>query len=142
MDSELQQRFEGLTVDERLVLFEPLYPQAVSLKKGGRQLCAKTEKGRKEYRHRTEFVWEVYDRKCVLCGSGVSLEQVTLDHRAGRGMGGSNRDERINKVLPAHAVCNARKGSCRIAEGEICSCCGHDIVIVSLPCFRCGEEWC
>jgi len=140
----LEQQFRGLSIEQRLALYEPLYPSAVELKKGSRQICKNTPKGWTEYRRRRNFVWEVYDRKCWLCGQPVSSEEVTADHRDPRGMGGGSRDDRVEAIRPCHGECNTRRGSRRIAGGESCPYCEHGVVVggkKDRECFRCNAKW-
>lgn len=144
MIESLEARFQGLTVEERLALYRPLYPEAVILKGRGRQVCSDSSKGRKEYANRREFLYEVYDHKCCLCCRPLTEQQATLEHPQGRGMSGSHRDDSVTVCLIACPECQSRKGSRRIATGEFCSYCGHKFVVggkVLRECFKCGGEW-
>lgn len=96
----------------------PPHPEAVSYPEGpgGREVCAKTPKGRREYKRRVEAMWERQECRCALCGKYLRLDEATFDHQDGRGMGGARRDDRIevNGVplnAAVHGLCNAQKGS-------------------------------
>ena len=141
---DLQERFIGLTIPERLALYEPLYPEAVELKKGSRQICMNSTKGRAEYANRRRFVWEVYGRVCWLCARPVFSDAVTSDHVDPRGMGGGSRNDAVDAIAPCCGECNSRRGSRRIAKDESCPYCGHGVVVGGKrdrECFRCGAKW-
>jgi len=143
MYSELQERFEGLSISARLLLYEPLHPEAV-WKSHGREVCNNSKKGKAEYRNRREFLYEVYDRKCCLCGLGLSIDHLSLDHKDGRGLGGGRRNDNLSTTLPVHLMCNGRKGSRRIVDGEVCITCGHGFIVggkTQRECFRCNSIW-
>ena len=139
---EYAQLFEGLAVEERLALFRSITSKGVKVLGDGREECVyKFKSGKREYKHRTLFVYEVYGRKCKLCGYGLSEANLTADHIIPRGNGGGWRDDRVTNLWPAHSACNVRRGSRRIADGESCEFCGHDVVIKSgddRECFRCN----
>jgi hypothetical protein len=86
----------------------------------GRQVCNQfIESGKKEYKRRTRAMWERQKGLCCICFRPIALEQATFEHQDGRGMGGSCRDDRIEKDgRPYNAAacfpCNAAKGSKRV----------------------------
>ena len=82
----------------------------------GREVCAATPVGRREYRRRTSAMRERQGNLCCLCGLYLSEEEATFEHQNGRG--GGKRDDRIEvdgKWIngAAHFWCNNEKGSKR-----------------------------
>lgn len=92
--------------------------------RGGREVCnQQTRAGSAEYRSRTLAMLERQGGRCCLemhapmCPGRLAENHATFDHEAGRGSGGSKRDDRI--VLPdgtwqngaCHASCNNWKAS-------------------------------
>lgn len=93
-----------------------LYPEGMD----GRQVCdLTTAEGKREYKRRTEVMWERQNALCSICQLPMRLEEATFEHQDGRGHGGGHRDDRIeidgkphNSV--AHGFCNVEKGSVRL----------------------------
>lgn len=85
--------------------------RGVRTKPNGAQVCDKSKAGREEYRRRREQRWDLDRGICCLCGLPVALEQCTLEHPNGRGMGGSKRDDRVESIGVAHWFGNNAKGS-------------------------------
>src|ERR1700683_2815048 len=79
--------------------------------RGGREVCGKDAAGRAEYNRRREFCWDRDRGICCLCGRFVPLEQATMEHLNGRGLGGSKRDDRPQSCGVAHWFGNNAKGS-------------------------------
>ena len=82
--------------------------------RGKREICDKSKAGREEYRRRREAVWDRDRGTCCLCGLPVPLEQCTLEHKNGRGMGGSKRNDDHtdpHETGVAHWFGNNAKGS-------------------------------
>lgn len=83
----------------------------------GREVCSELSRGRGEYRSRVWLMWERQGARCGLCLMPMREADATFDHEAGRGMGGSKRDDRIvhddgswrNAALCFQ--CNGAKGS-------------------------------
>lgn len=85
----------------------------------GRQICADTPDGAREYRRRTLEMRRRQGELCSICGYWMHEEEVSFEHSDGRGFNGSHRDDRIEKDgMPynsaAHLICNCRKGSIRL----------------------------
>lgn len=136
--------FKGLGVEVRLDLYRPLTTKGVKVFRDGREECVyKSTSGRMEYQNRTWFVFQVYDRKCKLCGRDLPQSALTADHIQPRGNGGGWRDDRVSNLWPAHYFCNSRRGSRRIYEGGHCPACRHDVVVglIDHECFHCGSRW-
>lgn len=96
---------------------EPIvYPEGI----GGREVCNfKSAAGRREYYRRTSDMAFRQRGKCSICGQLMRYDDCTFDHSDGRGMGGGNRDDRIEidgkpYNSAAHGMCNVKKGSIRI----------------------------
>lgn len=85
-----------------------------------REVCdLKTAAGLREYRSRTEQMWERQKGLCSICHLPMRLEEATFEHDDGRGHGGGHRDDRIwvdgkPKNTAAHGLCNVLKGSVRL----------------------------
>lgn len=80
----------------------------------GREVCRATRSGRREYQRRREEMYERDKRICCICNSPIfSPEDATFEHKGGRGLGGSRRDDRIEGNGVAHWDCNVKKGSQR-----------------------------
>lgn len=86
----------------------------------GRQVCAETAAGRREYDRRIRFMVDRQFNRCCLCGQPfMRPEDASFEHEGGRGMGGARRDDRLwlgaNKPLngASHGWCNAKRGSKR-----------------------------
>jgi hypothetical protein len=85
----------------------------------GRQVCTETAAGKRAYLRRIAEMLRRQHHICALCGAYIGpFDRASFEHQDGRGMGGSNRDDRIeidgkpyNAV--AHGWCNANKGSRR-----------------------------
>lgn len=108
---------------------------AVKVFADGREVCNdKFKEGREEYVKRKRDMWERQGRRCCLegkcptCPGKLLWTDTTFEHEAGRGMGGSKRDDRI-EVLgkdgkmrwingAAHHFCNAWKMSRSIQYNE------------------------
>ena len=78
--------------------------------KDGREICLKTPAGKEEYKQRTIQMYERDKCICCLCGQFIAYGY-TFEHKDGRGMGGSKRDDRIEGNGVAHWLGNGRKGS-------------------------------
>lgn len=78
---------------------------------GGREICSTSPAGRAEYQRRREQRWDIDRGLCCLCGLFVPLDQATVEHPNGRGMGGSKRDDSIEAIRVAHWCGNNAKGS-------------------------------
>lgn len=76
-----------------------------------REICSSSQAGRAEYQRRREAIWDRDRGACCLCGLYVPLEECTLEHKNGRGMNGSKRDDRIEGNGVAHLWGNSQKGS-------------------------------
>lgn len=142
IDEDFTEVFKGLTLDQRLALYETRYPDGVKVYRSLREVCRNTANGRREYARRRMFVWQAYDRICRLCSRPCAEFDVTIDHRDPRGMGGSGRDDRpgTGAIWPAHLICNGDRGSRRIAFGEECPECSWAVVLVD-GCLKCGARW-
>ena len=89
----------------------------------GRQVCLRIAPGQRVYFMRLAQMMVRQEGLCALCGEWLGHD-ATFDHEAGRGAGGSTRDDRI-EVLDAatgevrwqnaavHELCNGQKGSRR-----------------------------
>jgi hypothetical protein len=82
----------------------------------GREVCCSTPQGRAEYERRKWLMFERQKGLCCICFHEMRcLELVTFEHGAGRGMGSSHRDDRVD--VPgngaAHLFCNREKASKR-----------------------------
>ena len=89
----------------------------------GREVCnTKYKEGQEEYVARKRKMWERQEKRCILegicptCPGRLKWVDTTFEHEAGRGAGGSKRDDRIEidgKWVngAAHHWCNAWKGS-------------------------------
>jgi len=78
----------------------------------GREVCRNTKQGKSEYIRRREQMYERDRGVCCLCGELIrSVDEATFEHKGGRGMGGSKRDDRIEKNGVAHLRCNILQGS-------------------------------
>jgi hypothetical protein len=99
---------------------KPAKRKAVAVERfpGGREVCNKLlTDGRNEYRNRTMDMADRQKGLCAICLLPMQ-EEITFDHQAGRGFGGSNRDDRIDingkwKNAAVHSRCNAWKASRR-----------------------------
>lgn len=83
----------------------------------GRQECLETAAGKREYRWRTEVMWQRQGEMCAM-GHPMRVEEASFDHEAGRGHGGGHRDDRIEvdgqwKNAAVCVVHNGLKGSKR-----------------------------
>lgn len=84
----------------------------------GREICDKTKAGKEEYLLRTVAMAERQGWMCALCHLPMWGSTVSFEHQDGRGMGGSNRDDAIEKDdewynAATHIRCNGEKGSRR-----------------------------
>jgi hypothetical protein len=105
---------------------KPSGESGVKVMSDGREICNQyTTTGRKAYRKRIEIAWTRQKGRCCLeghcpeCPGQLYLQEVTLEHESGRGMGGSRRDDRMEldgrwHNGAAHLVCNSWKSSRRI----------------------------
>lgn len=98
-----------------------IYASGVARYLDGREVCDLSGEGRREYRRRTLLMWERQDKTCCLCGLPLAAQDATFEHQDGRGMGGSRRDDRVEKDGnpyngAAHPWCNHEKGSRRITH--------------------------
>src|ERR1700677_4595297 len=109
----------------------PAFPKPGQIKKpvaavrifaDGREVCTDTPAGWEEYRSRKRKMWERQNKICCLvnhcptCTGRMRWADTTFEHEAGRGAGGSKRDDRIEvngkRVNgAAHHWCNAWKMS-------------------------------
>jgi 5-methylcytosine-specific restriction endonuclease McrA len=105
-------RFRGTTTG-KAIRRTPVRPKGDPYKtrRGGREICDKSPAGREEYARRREFCWDRDRGICCLCGLFVPLEQCTMEHLNGRGLGGSKRDDRPQACGVAHWFGNNAKGS-------------------------------
>ena len=84
----------------------------------GREICENTKPGRDVYKSRREAMSERQGGLCALCALPMRPYDTTFDHERTRGMGGANRDDRIEvdgvwQNAAVHFRCNADKGSQR-----------------------------
>lgn len=98
-------------------------PTVVYVYADGREVCnTKCREGQEEYVRRKRVMWDRQNKICCLyricptCTGRVRWVDSTFEHEAGRGAGGSKRDDRIEvdgKPVNgcAHHWCNAWKGS-------------------------------
>lgn len=103
-------------------------PDVVKVYRDGREVCAATPAGVREYRHRLNSMLQRQNNKCGLQVSErcigkvwLSPHNATFDHQDGRGMNAAHRDDRIEKDgkpynCAACGYCNAEKGSKRLQE--------------------------
>jgi hypothetical protein len=110
----------------------PLYPKPSQIKKpprpavrifaDGREVCTDTPQGWVEYVKRKKEMWIRQGKICCLagicptCPGKLNWADTSFDHEAGRGAGGSKRDDRIEvdgkKINGCcHHWCNAWKAS-------------------------------
>src|SRR5271155_1911921 len=82
----------------------------------GREICNSSTAGREEYKQRREYVWDRDRGTCCLCQLQVALDWCTLEHKNGRGMNGSKRDDRPAACGVAHWAGNNAKGSVSYAR--------------------------
>jgi hypothetical protein len=93
---------------------------------GREVLDLKTKAGSDEYHRRKQAMWERQGRRCALQITDICKQrqgrwpkdEITFDHFAGRGTGGSKRDDRIfveGKPINAAVCgwCNSKRGSTR-----------------------------
>ena len=85
---------------------------AVRTMKDGREICQKTPAGQREYRYRTTEMWVRDAYLCWLCFRPIVLDELTFDHRDGRG--GGKRDDRIEHNGVAHYFGNMARGLIRL----------------------------
>lgn len=78
----------------------------------GRQVCLDTAAGKREYRWRTELMWQRQGETCAIGNHFMRVEDATFDHEDGRGHGGGHRDDRIevNGEPKNAALCVAHQG--------------------------------
>lgn len=89
--------------------------ESVRIYPGGREVCAETPLGRREYRRRTEEMWARQNGICSICNRPMRMEEATFEHDDCRGMAGSHRDDRTEidgkpYNSAAHGLCNVKKG--------------------------------
>jgi len=85
----------------------------------GRQVCTETKRGREIYLARTIYLYVRQEGLCAICGKWMHPYDASFEHEAGRGSGGSHRDDRtqfpdgrdMNAALCVK--CNGEKGSRR-----------------------------
>lgn len=123
-----------------------MYPEGPN----GRQVCAPTAAGKREYDRRRDELQARQKNKCAICGNwNMSME---FDHQAGRGANGGHRDDRlinekgewINAALCTR--CNTKKGSKRyewrnkrylkVVREEIC----REPILTSEPLLEISSE--
>jgi hypothetical protein len=85
---------------------------------GGREVCLETAAGKREYAVRSLAMMTRQGCLCAMCGESVLSPQ--FDHEAGRGSGGSHRDDRIEvdgqwQNAALCGWCNSAKGSKRFS---------------------------
>lgn len=113
----------------------------------GREVCSDTKAGRDEYDRRKRVMWERQKRRCCLegkapgCPGRLRWEESSFEHEAGRGSGGSKRDDRIEVPLldenrnpiidengtpkmkrqngAAHHFCNSWKASRKVDYADV-----------------------
>jgi hypothetical protein len=89
--------------------------QPAFITRGKKEICTKSEAGKREYKARTEELERRQDFKCAICQRVFLV--MTFDHEAGRGAG--KRDDRVldekGKWMNAALCmsCNGFKGSRR-----------------------------
>jgi hypothetical protein len=102
--------------------------EAVRVYPDGREVCQQSHiAGKREYRRRIYVMLERQGNRCGLMitpdcirrGGNMAGWTPTFEHVDGRGMGGSHRDDRIEKDgkpynLAACYACNNEKGSRRL----------------------------
>ena len=84
---------------------------AFSVLQDGREICHKTPAGKREYSRRIVNMWTRGGMKCCLCGQNILLQDATFEHKQGRGMNGSKRDDREEVNGVSHWAGNMAKGS-------------------------------
>lgn len=95
---------------------------------GGREVCSKTPRGRAEYARRVSKMADRQGNLCAICEQYMTAP--TFEHQDGRGMGGSLRDDVIEKQGKWYNAatcyqCNSRKGSRRYEWAD-----GHFVPLV------------
>jgi hypothetical protein len=114
---------EKAPTGETLVL--PIYKvkrkkEPVKVHRDGREVCdIFTKAGFIEYRRRLLDMRLRQDGLCSLCGEWMTETDCFFEHSDGRGHGGGNRDDRIEKDgkpynSAAHGHCNIKKASVRL----------------------------
>lgn len=91
-------------------------PPIVMVMPDGKERCASTPAGLKEYRRRTLEMRTRQKEICRWCGKWLSEEDATFDHEEGRAAG--RRDDRLfangrEQNASLHYVCNGLRGSTR-----------------------------
>lgn len=101
-------------------------PVPIKVYADGREVCnLKTVEGAEEYHRRKWVMWERQGKRCCLegfiseCPGALRRMDCTFEHEAGKGMGGSRHDDRIEVDGvwvngAAHFICNGLKGSRRM----------------------------
>ena len=114
-----------------LAIYKKRRPKAPLVTKHdcGREVCAPTAAGAREYKRRTEEMRLRQRELCPICTFYLSKDDATFEHEDLRGMGGSRRDDRIWKVdeegnkMPVnfalHYGCNREKGSQRLVISRV-----------------------
>ena len=73
----------------------------IKVKKDGRTILSG-----KHYTDHKLKVWEGQGRCCATCGFYVRFSEAQFDHKKGRGMGGSKRDDLDSENKVRHAYCH------------------------------------
>jgi hypothetical protein len=77
----------------------------------GREICNKTPAGKREYHRRITLMFDRDKGICCLCGQPLRDIEATFEHKQGRGMNGSKRDDRPEVNGVSHYWGNMAKGS-------------------------------
>lgn len=75
---------------------------AVKRRKDGRVILTG-----KDYTEHKRRVWLSQDKLCATCGFYVQFSDSEFDHHAGRGLGGSRRDDMDERNTVRHSFCHA-----------------------------------
>lgn len=103
--------------EEKLLTGPKKAPDPWTTHRDGRQVCHDSAAGKREYRWRTELMWQRQGETCAIGNHFITVEEATFDHQDGRGHGGGHRTDAINDAegnwINA-AVCN----HCNILKGS------------------------
>lgn len=80
--------------------------------RGYRELCSPAELRRRKHALLAK------DQTCWLCGKTFTdYNEIDLEHKEPKGMGGARRDDHRDNLALAHRECNLEKGSRRVSAG-------------------------